>query len=40
MFKDRRGGHEGMPLIEGKRNPSEMVAVVRGHQRTDTLTEN
>ena len=26
-----------MPLIEGKRNPSEMVAFARGHQRTDTL---
>ena len=56
MFKVRRGGHEEIPLVQGKeqrprfavaavkiphvqgkRNPSEMVDVARGHQRTDTL---
>ena len=36
-FKVRRGGSEGIPLIQGKRNPSKMVGVVRGHQRVDTL---
>ena len=55
-FKVRRGGHEEIPLVQGKeqrprfavaavkiphvqgkRNPSEMVDVARGHQRTDTL---
>ena len=36
-FKVRRGGREEIPLIQGKRNPSKMVPVVRGHQRADTL---
>ena len=35
--KIRRGGHEEMPLIQGKRNPSKMIGVARGHQRVDTL---
>ena len=26
-----------MPHIQGKRNPSKMVGVARGHQRADTL---
>ena len=26
-----------IPYVQGKRNPSEMVGVARGHQRTDTL---
>ena len=25
------------PHVQGKRNPSKMVGVVRGHQRADTL---
>ena len=25
------------PQVQGKRNPSKMVGVVRGHQRTDRL---
>ena len=29
--------HEEIPHVQGKRNPSEMVAVARGHQRADTL---
>ena len=29
--------HEEIPHIQGKRNPSKMVGVVRGHQRADTL---
>ena len=29
--------HEEIPHAQGKRNPSEMVGVARGHQRTDTL---
>ena len=37
MFKVRRGGGEEIPLDQGKRNPSKMVGVARGHQRTDTL---
>ena len=35
--KVRRGGHEDIPLIQGKRNPSKMVGVERGHKRADTL---
>ena len=35
MFKVRRGGREEIPLIQGKRNPSKTVGVVRGHQRAD-----
>ena len=35
--KIRRGGHEEMPLIQGKRNPSKTIGVARGHQRVDTL---
>jgi len=37
MFKVRRGGSKEIPLIQGKRNPSKMVGVARGHQRADTL---
>ena len=36
-FKVRRGSREEIPLIQGKRNPSKMVGVARGHQRADTL---
>ena len=36
-FKVRRGGSEEMPLVQGKRNPSKTVGVVREHQRADTL---
>ena len=39
-FKVRRGGHEETPLVQGKRNPSKMVGVVRGHQRAGTLNHN
>ena len=28
---------EEIPLIQGKKNPSKMVGVARGHQRADTL---
>ena len=28
---------EEMPHAQGKRNPSKMVGVARGHQRADTL---
>ena len=28
---------EEIPHVQGKRNPSKMVGVARGHQRTDTL---
>ena len=38
MLKVRRDGGEEIPLIQGKRNPSKMVGVARGHQRGDTLT--
>ena len=37
MSKFRRGGGEEIPLIQGKRSPSKMVGVARGHQRADTL---
>ena len=36
-FKVRRGGREEIPHVQGKRNPSKMVGVARGHQRADTL---
>ena len=36
-FKVRRGGSEKISLIQGKRNPSKMVGVGKGHQRADTL---
>ena len=36
-MKVRRGGGEEIPLVQGKRNPSKMVGVARGHQRVDTL---
>ena len=29
--------HEEIPQVQGKRNPSKMVGVERGHQRADTL---
>ena len=28
---------EEIPHVQGKRNPSKMVGVIRGHQRADTL---
>ena len=28
------------PHVQGKRNPSKMVGVARGHQRADTLNHN
>ena len=28
---------EEIPHVQGKRNPSKMVGIVRGHQRADTL---
>ena len=33
----RKGGGEEIPLVQGKRNPSKMVDVARGHQRADTM---
>ena len=36
-MKVRKGSIEEIPLIQGKRNPSKMVGVARGHQRADTL---
>ena len=29
--------HEGISHSQGKRNPSKMIGVARGHQRADTL---
>ena len=29
--------HEEIPHVQGKRNPSKMVGVARGHRRADTL---
>jgi len=37
MFKVRRGSGEEIPLVQGKRNPSQMVGVARGHQWVYTL---
>ena len=36
-FKVRKGSLEEIPLVQGKRNPSKMVGVTRGHQRADRL---
>ena len=36
-MKIRKGGGEEIPLNQGKRNPSKMLGVARGHQRADTL---
>ena len=36
-LQGQRGGGEEIPLVQGKRNPSKMVEVARGHQRADTL---
>ena len=36
-LKIRKGGHEEIPLIQGKRNPSKTVGVARRHQRAGTL---
>ena len=33
----RRGSREEISHVQGKRNPSKMVGVARGHQRADTL---
>ena len=38
-FKVRRGSGEEIPHIQGKRNPSKMVGVARGHQTADTLNQ-
>ena len=35
--QDQEGGREEIPLVQGKRNPSKMVGIARGHQRADTL---
>ena len=36
-FKVRSAGHEEIPVVQRKRNPSKMVGVARGHQKVDTL---
>ena len=36
-FKVRKGTREEILLLQGKRNPSKMVGVARGHQRADTV---
>ena len=37
MSKVSSGGHEEIPNVQSKRNPSKMVGTERGHQRTDRL---
>ena len=42
MFKVRRGDlvqgkEQWLRFVQGKRNPSKMVGIARGHQRADTL---
>ena len=32
-----RSSHEEITHVQGKRKPSKMVGIVRGHQRADTL---
>ena len=36
-MKVRKGSSEEIPLVQGRRNPSKIVGVARGHQRVDTL---
>ena len=36
-MKVRNEDGKEIPLVQGKRNPSKMVGVARGHQRADTL---
>ena len=36
-MKVRKGGSEEIPHAQGRRNPSKMVGVARGHQRANTL---
>ena len=36
-MKVRKGSREEILHAQGKRNPSKMVGVARGHQRADTL---
>ena len=36
-FKVRRGSHEEIAHVQGKRNPSKTVGVARGHQRANVL---
>ena len=38
--RDTPHPREEIPHTQGKRNPSKMVGVVRGHQRADTLKPN
>ena len=33
----QEGRGEEIPLVQGKRNPSKMGGVARGHKRADTL---
>ena len=33
----RSGGHEEIPQVQGKRNPSKRVGAKKGHQRADRL---
>ena len=37
MSKVSSGGHEEIPNVQSKRNPSKMVGTERGHQRADTV---
>ena len=37
QVQDQRGGGEEILLVQGKRNPSKMAGIARGHQRADTL---
>ena len=32
-----RSSHEEIPHAQGKKNPSKMIGVARGHQRADTM---
>ena len=36
--KVRNNGHEEIPYVQGKRNPSKTVGAERGHQRVDSET--
>ena len=33
----KRSSHEEIPHTQGKKNPSKMVSVARGHQKADAL---
>ena len=38
MFKVRRGCRKEIPHVQGKRNPSKMVGVVKSHLESNSIS--